>query len=102
MPSSARTPSTPSIPINEALAEWLQSDVRHRIITRKRTEREIRLAELLNELDTHLLLWLAKYQGWIPDQPDRALVYLADEKCHGIEFPHGLDQAVQAVLEERR
>ncbi len=89
-------------PLNEALAEWLQGDVRYRIITRRTSEREIRLAELLNALDAHLLLWRAKYQRWIPDQPDHALVYLDDEERHGLGFPRGLDVAVDAVLAERR
>jgi hypothetical protein len=89
-------------PLNEALAEWLQGDVRYRIVTRRTSEREIRLAELLNVLDAHLLLWRAKYQRWIPDQPDHALVYLDDEESHGLGFPQGLDVAVEAVLAERR
>jgi len=84
------------------LAEWLRGDVRHRIISQQRDEREIRLAELLNQLDAHLLLWLAKYKRWMPDRPDHALVYLDDEERHGLGFPTGLDQAVEAVLTTRR
>jgi hypothetical protein len=89
-------------PINAALAEWLRNDGRHRIIDRRKNEREIKLAELLNQLDSHLLLWLAKYERWIPGRPDHALVYLDDEQTHGLGFPQGLDQAVEAVLAEHR
>jgi hypothetical protein len=89
-------------PINQALAEWLRNDARHRIIDRRKNEHEIRLAELLNQLDSHLLLWLAKYERWIPGRPDHALVYLDDEQEHGLGFPTGLDEALETVLEEHR
>jgi hypothetical protein len=89
-------------PINQALAEWLRDDARHRIIDRRKNQREIELAELLNQLDSHLLLWLAKYERWIPGRPDHALVYLDDEEEHGLGFPTGLDQAVETVLAEHR
>jgi len=88
-------------PINEAMAEWLRSDFRHRVISRRKNVREIKLAELLNQLDEHLLLWLAKYQTWIPGQLDHALVYLDDERRHGLRFPDELDRAVEDVLAER-
>jgi len=49
-------------------------------------------------LQAHLLLWLAKYEIWIPASPEHALVYLADEKEHGVGFPRGLDELVDATL----
>ena len=52
------------------------------------------LAEKLAELQTHLVLWLAKYQMWIPDHPEHALVYMADEERHGKGFPSGIDETV--------
>ena len=89
-------------PINQALAEWLRDDVRHRIIDQRKKAIEIHLAERLNQLDAHLLLWLAKYQRWIPGRADHALVYLDDEETHGLGFPTDLDQAVETVLAEHR
>jgi hypothetical protein len=88
-------------PINSSLATWLDDDDRHRVEDRKKSENELRLAKLLNRLDAHLLLWLAKYEGWIPGRPDHALVYLADEEEHGVTFPKGLEEAAAAVLAER-
>ena len=75
----------------------LRADIYHRTM-RGKTEDEARLALLLNQLDAHLLLWLAKYEGWIPNRPDHALVYLADEQQHGLGFPRGVDEAVDAAL----
>jgi hypothetical protein len=84
-------------PSNLALLMWLQEDIffkgRH-----NRNEEYERLAEQLAKLQVHLLLWIAKYEMWIPERPEHALVYLADEERHGIEFPHELDQAVESVL----
>ncbi len=90
------------LPINETLAEWLRNDVRYRVARPEMNEPEIRLAELLNQLDAHLLLWFAKYRRWLPDRPDHALVYLHDEEEHGLGFPKGIEQAAQAVLAERQ
>ena len=55
-------------PINRAIAEWLRADVEHRTI-RGKNHREVRLAKLLNDLDCHLTLWLAKHDGWLDVVP---------------------------------
>jgi hypothetical protein len=83
-------------PLNEAMLAWLRQDTDHRTTDGKRG-RKFELAKLLNQLDAHLLLWLAKYEAWIPDRPHHALVYLADEEKHGLGFPHGIEDAVEAV-----
>ena len=64
----------------------------------RQDHREVRLAKLLNDLDCHLTLWLAKHDGWLPGRPDHALVYLVDEEKHGLGFPRGPDQAVEEVV----
>lgn len=87
-------------PLNETMLTWLREDVVHRT-THGKTGSEALLAERLNQLDGHLLLWLAKYQAWIPNRPDHALVYLADEEEHGLGFPSGIEDALEAVLSER-
>jgi hypothetical protein len=84
-------------PINGAMLEWLRSDVEHRIELGK-AGNELALAVLLNSLDSHLQLWLAKYHAWIPTHPEHALVYLADEELHGVGFPTGIDSALDAVV----
>jgi hypothetical protein len=84
-------------PLNEAILAWLSGDVDHRAKRGKRGY-EADLAVLLNALDAHVRLWLAKYESWLPNRPDHALVYLDDEKRHGLGFPAGLDRTLEAVL----
>lgn len=86
-------------PTNQAMSAWLQTDLSYRTA---RAEPGIRgeLAAKLNRLDTHLRLWHAKYEAWIPEHPQHALVYLADEENHGIGFPPGLDETVEKLLGE--
>ncbi len=86
-------------PLDQAIGEWLQSDLTYRT-ARGATGNHGLLAERLNQLDTHVRLWLAKYEAWIPEHPQHALVYLADEQEHGIGFPPGLDEVVDDVLKE--
>ena len=86
-------------PTNEALSEWLKSDAYFKAQWhRKGIGSE--LARKLADLETHLILWRAKYEAWIPNTPEHALVYLADEEEHGVRFPSGLDQIVQNALNE--
>ena len=56
------------------------------------------LTNKLRQLHKHLLLWIAKYEVWIPDEPHDALVYLADEERHGIGFPQGIEDVVRATI----
>ena len=102
-------------PINLAMLEWLRADTRFRTGVVK-SERREQLARNLVDLEIHLLLWNAKYQAWIPSQPHHALVYMLDEKEHGLGFPgdreidvngqklwvQGTDKDVEAVLKELR
>ena len=79
------------------MKDLLKSDIRYRILLIKRTS-AAQLAARLNALDTHLMLWLAKYEAWIPDQPKHSLVYLADEERHGARFPAGIEALVEQVI----
>lgn len=72
--------------INEAMAAWIDRDKYFKTGQVKSNRRE-KLAERLRDLEMHLLLWQAKYQFWIPDHPEHALVYMEDEKGHGLGFP---------------
>lgn len=87
-------------PLNEAQLQWLRDDVEYRI-TQGKSGKAAELSLLLNKLDAHVMLWLAKYEAWLPDQPSHALVYLDDEDRHGVGFPRGVDEAVDVVLERR-
>ncbi len=76
-------------PLNQSLLEWLRADRYFRAAPPSH-RRLGELALFLAELEAHLVIWVAKNAAWIPDQPDHALVYLADENKHGLAFPkHG-------------
>jgi hypothetical protein len=88
-------------PLNQALLHWLQADSEFRVRPPDQTPRG-QLSKYLADLETHLLLWEAKYRIWIPDHPERALVYLADEERHGVGFPKDGARLVTAILHQRR
>ena len=73
--------------LNRAQLDWLQSDTYFRAPQRK-VPLEIR-GELL-ALEAHLLVWLAKYEAWITDHAEHALVFVDDELKHGPGFRPGL------------
>lgn len=85
-------------PINTAILAWLQSDTEFRILTGK-TGPDLVLATKLADLEAHLMLWNAKFHAWFVDQPEHALIYLADEDDHGLGFPTGVEEALRTVLE---
>ena len=88
-------------PLNEALLKWLAADTDFRVRPPGDTPRS-QLALYLTNLEAHLLLWQAKYKAWIPDHPERAIVYLADEERHGVGFPKGGVELVSNLLHRRR
>lgn len=72
--------------VNQAVSDWLRADSTFKtgvVACKRRRE----LAQELFALEIHLLLWHAKFESWIPGHPERALVYLADEKAQGLGFP---------------
>ncbi len=73
--------------INQVLSEWCSADraFKSEIVA---TSRQRELAQELFALEIHLTLWHAKFESWIPGHPERALVYLDDEKKHGLGFPN--------------
>ncbi len=84
-------------PTNLSLSNWLKSDTYFK--AQKPSQGILgELAEELAALEAHLILWHAKYETWIPDNPEHALVYLADEEEHGIKFPSGIDEVVSKAL----
>lgn len=87
-------------PLNESMLRWLEADIVHRP-TPGKSGNAATLARKLNELDGHLRLWLAKYQAWFPNHPEHALVYLADEEKHGLGFPTGIEDVLDAILSQQ-
>lgn len=84
-------------PTNEAMANWLKNDNYFRA---QKLDNSLlgQLAKQLFDLEAHLLLWSAKYEAWIPNHPEHALVYLADEERHGVGFPKGVDALVEEAI----
>lgn len=83
-------------PLNEDTVQWLARDTFFRAGRSYGAEGE-RLAGMLTVLHAHLLLWAAKYAVWIPERPENALVFLADEESHGIGFPRGIEAVIATV-----
>ncbi len=87
--------------INTELSTWLSEDDFYKVFTGSGrgngTQKRAQLAELLGDLEVHLRLWHAKYETWIIDHPEHALVYMADEERHGPGFPAGLDNLVAGL-----
>jgi hypothetical protein len=81
-------------PTNLALLEWLRKDTFHKAQPAGKSHG---LSRYLSQLEAHLILWHAKYEAWIPEHPEHALVYLDDEKKHGLGFPFGIDAIVSKV-----
>src|SRR5262249_59899007 len=67
-------------PLNLGMIEWLTADTYFKGQPGTGTPDD--LASNLQTLEAHLLLWRAKYEFWIPEKPERAIVYMADEQQH--------------------
>ena len=81
-------------PTNLSILEWLRKDSFHKA---QPVSRANGLSAHLAQLEAHMILWHAKYEAWIPDSPEHALVYLDDEKAHGLGFPDGIDAVIARV-----
>lgn len=86
-------------PLNQQMIEWLSNDIDFRTARGAKGKRG-QLANKLNLLDSHLLLWHAKYEAWLPANRSHALVYMADEERHGVGFPKGIERLVDDVIRE--
>ncbi len=82
-------------PLNLAMIDWLATDTYFK--GQAGTGSPDDLASNLQTLEAHLLLWRAKYTFWIPDKPERAIVYMADENEQGVGFPTGIEDLIMKV-----
>ena len=88
-------------PINQAMTEWLKNDIYFKTASIPVSDKKKKLlADRLYDLEAHLILWEAKYKTWIPSTPQHALVYLDDEKAHGVAFPYDIEKIIKDVVEE--
>jgi hypothetical protein len=82
--------------VNRLMAEWINTNFE--FLQSEVAPFSKELQNDLADLQTHLQAWLDKYVVWIPDDPSRSLVYLADEKGHGPEFPPNVESSVDKAL----
>jgi hypothetical protein len=87
--------------INQAMSDWCNVDKVFKAAVAP-SSRKSELAQELFSLEIHLMLWHAKYESWIPSHPERALVYLADEKEHGLGFPNEREVKEGSELVKKR
>ena len=85
-------------PLNGSLLEWLRADRYFRAVSPS-NRRLGNLALFLAQLEAHLVLWVAKYEAWIPEHPEHALVFLADEERHGVGFPKNGTAILASLLD---
>jgi hypothetical protein len=77
-------------PLNVAMIDWLASDTHFK--GRAATGPADNLASNLQTPEARLLLWRAKCEFWIPDKPERAIVYMLNENEYGVGFPTGIER----------
>jgi hypothetical protein len=82
-------------PLNIQIIDWLSKDDYFKGGGRRRNAKNLSVA--LQRLEAHLILWRAKYEFWIPDKPEHAIVYMADENAHGIGFPTGIEALIARI-----
>jgi len=75
-------------PTNKSILAWLKRDMYFKA-------QKNEMANQLAILESHLILWLAKYEAWIPQNPEHALIYMADENKHGVGFPKKIDELIE-------
>ena len=86
--------------LNQQLLAWAAQHTDEGL-DRMPEELSARFAAQLDTLRIHLNLWFDKYESLFEPDPRRSLVYLADEKRHGVAFPSGIRVTVAEVLEEQ-
>jgi hypothetical protein len=84
--------------VNEDMKAWIRANPG--IVTSKDVH-VVALAEQLRLLDLHLSDWLVKFHSIFEGDWKHALVYLADERRHGLGFPTGIEAVLQEVLTHR-
>ena len=88
------------LPLNKKIQKLAQKIDVNLLKTNQKEKDDLEM--YLRKLDLHLSLWLAKYEEWIPGNPKHSLVYLGDEKVHGVPFPKGIEDVIAKILENYR
>jgi hypothetical protein len=85
--------------LNEKLKQWADENSARQLageISPNVKYLDIQLAQLRD----HLNAWFDKYESLFKTSERRSLVYLGDEKQQGVEFPHDVSTALDALLRE--
>jgi hypothetical protein len=82
-------------PLNMEMLSWLAADTFFKGAGKRGAWNALSVA--LQQLEAHLMLWRAKYEFWIPNKPEHAIVYMADEEQEGIGFPIGIETLIRVV-----
>jgi hypothetical protein len=86
--------------VNTRMHTWLVQNASLRQ-TQQSDAKISALAKQLDLLQAHLNLWDDKYNATVAKDERRCLVYLADEKGHGLRFPQELEPLLADVLHSR-
>ena len=82
--------------LNSRMLNWLQNDFEYKTSGKSSISKD--LSRQLNRLETHLYLWVSKFNVWIPSIPHHSLVYLKDEAYHGTGFPKEIEGVLTRFL----
>lgn len=82
-------------PLNLEMIKWLSADTYFKGAGKNDKRKKLSIA--LQKLEAHLILWRAKYEFWIPNKPEHAIVYMTDEEGHGISFPKGIEALIAEI-----
>lgn len=85
--------------VNEELLHWIKDNSVIELSERKLLNSE-KFNTQLAQLKKHLNLWFDKYEAVFKLNERRSLIYLADEKEHGIGFPRDLKTTLDSILAE--
>lgn len=85
--------------INRRILDWLRANPNSSLFGQA-TSATDRLGGQLDALRNHLNFWLTRYDRVFDRDETRALVFMADEKRRGPQWPHGLTGALRAVIAE--
>ena len=85
---------------NTRISSWLDSNRSIKRVFGKKTPTIENLDQDLSQLGRHLTEWFSKYHSVFAEDPNRSLVYLADEKEQGTGFPTRIRKSIDQALME--
>lgn len=84
---------------NEILFQFANENT-SKSLNLRNTEAAINFDDDMRKLKEHLSIWNAKYNSIFLNNPKHCLVYIHDEKRQGPEFPKGIEQRIEQLIQE--